>query len=66
MKLYIEVWTLLNHGGIGIEYIVEASFKTRSRTTASLELGHLADFLQSKGWFLPEDVLNTRLIMERY
>jgi hypothetical protein len=66
MELYIEVWTLLNHGETGIEYIVEASFKTKSRTTASLELGHLADFLQNKGWFLPEGVLKTRLIMERY
>ncbi|PKY01195.1 hypothetical protein P168DRAFT_307052 [Aspergillus campestris IBT 28561] len=66
MKLYVEVWPLLNLGETGIEYFVEASFKTKSHTTASLELGHLADFLQKKGWFLPEDVLKTRLIMERY
>lgn len=66
MKLYLEVWPLLNLEGTGIEYIVEASFKTKSRTTASLELGNLADFLQTNGWFLPEDVLKTRLIMERY
>ncbi|GAB1210283.1 hypothetical protein APSETT445_009074 [Aspergillus pseudonomiae] len=66
MKLYLEVWALLNDGGTGIEYIVEASFKTKSRETASLELDNLAAFLQNRGWFLPEDVLKTQLIMERY
>lgn len=66
MKLYIEVWLFLNLAGTGIEYIVEASFKTKSHTTASCEQSSLAAFLQENGWFLPQDVLKTQLIMERY
>ncbi|KAL2844501.1 hypothetical protein BJY01DRAFT_235267 [Aspergillus pseudoustus] len=66
MKLYLEVWPLLNLEGTGIEYIVETSFKTKNRTTASLEQGNLAVLLQEKGWFLPQDSLKTQLIMERY
>jgi hypothetical protein len=45
MPLYLEVWPLLNFAGTGIEYIVEASFKTKSRTTASVEQSSLAAYL---------------------
>jgi hypothetical protein len=66
MPLYLEVWPLLNPGCTGIEYIVEASFKTKNRTTASVERCNLIAYLQSKDWFLAQDSLKTQLIMERY
>jgi hypothetical protein len=66
MPLYIEVWPLLNSEGTGIEYIVEASFKTKDRATASTEQKELAAYLESNGWFLAKDSLKTQLIMERY
>lgn len=66
MPLYIEVWPILKSEGTGIEYIIEASFKTENRTTASVELRNLVAKLKSEDWFLPEDSLKTQLIMERY
>ncbi|KAJ5906996.1 uncharacterized protein N7473_003912 [Penicillium subrubescens] len=66
MQLYFETWPLLNSTGTGIEYIVEASFKTTSRMTASVEQTNLAAYLESQGWLLAEDSLKTQLIMERY
>jgi hypothetical protein len=66
MTLYLEVWPILNSGGTGIEYIIEVSFKTKNRTTASDELYNLVTYLQGKGWFLAQDSLKTQLIMERY
>ncbi|EFM09658.1 conserved hypothetical protein [Paenibacillus curdlanolyticus YK9] len=66
MQLYIEVWPILNAAGTGTEYIVEASFKTTSATTASAKHDELITYLQSKGWFLAQDSLKTQLIMDRY
>ncbi|KAJ5581360.1 hypothetical protein N7450_007661 [Penicillium hetheringtonii] len=66
MPLYIEIWPLLNSEGTGIEYIVEASFKTKDRVTASTEQKELAACLESNGWFIAKDSLKTSLIMERY
>ncbi|OGE47115.1 hypothetical protein PENARI_c062G10349 [Penicillium arizonense] len=66
MPLHLEVWPLLNPGGTGIEYIVEASFKTKDRTTASVERSNLVACLQSKDWLLEQDSLKTQLVMERY
>lgn len=66
LELYVEVWPIRNAVGTGIEYVVEASFKTASRTTASSKQESLIAFLQSKGWFLEQDSLKTQLIMERY
>ena len=66
LKLYIEVWPIIDAAGTGTEYIVEASFKTTSRTTASSKHDGLINFLQDKGWFLAQDSLKTQLIMERY
>ncbi|KAF2418774.1 hypothetical protein EJ08DRAFT_49793 [Tothia fuscella] len=66
MQIYIEVWPLKNAAGTGIEYLVEASFKTTSRTTASSQHDALITFLQGKGWFLAQDSLKTALIMQRY
>jgi hypothetical protein len=66
MRLYIEVWPIKDAAGTGTEYIVEASFKTESRTTASAKHDELMAFLQTKGWFLAQDSLKTSLIMERY
>ena len=66
-KLYIEVWPVKNSlAETGTDYIVEASFKAKSRTTASNKHGELIAYLQGKGWLLAEDSLKTTLIMERY
>ncbi|KAB8199100.1 hypothetical protein BDV34DRAFT_233374 [Aspergillus parasiticus] len=61
IPLYLEVWPLLNLSGTGIDYIVEASFKTENRDTASIERTNLAAFLEYKGWFLA-DLLNHLLM----
>jgi hypothetical protein len=66
MQLYIQVWHIHNCTGTRVEYIVEASFKTMDRTTASTEHDILISYLQDKGWLLEEDLLRTQLIMERY
>jgi hypothetical protein len=66
LKLYIEVWPIKDAAGTGIEYIVESSFKTKERETASSKHDELMAFLEDRGWFLPEDSLKTQLIMDRY
>ncbi|WP_336790036.1 hypothetical protein [Paenibacillus sp. MMO-177] len=66
MKLYIEVWPIKNAAGTGTEYVVEASFKTHSATSASAKHNELAAYLKSKGWLLAQDSLKTQLIMDRY
>ncbi|KAH7133966.1 hypothetical protein EDB81DRAFT_886776 [Dactylonectria macrodidyma] len=66
MRLYIEVWPILDCAGTGFDYLVEASFKTEKSTTASTKHDSFISYLQGKGWFLPEDSLKTQLIMERY
>ncbi|KAL3248614.1 hypothetical protein ABHI18_011968 [Aspergillus niger] len=68
LELYLEVWPLVNSEGTGIEHIVEASFKTKDRGTASLERRNLVKFLSlpERNWFLSQDSLKTELIMERY
>ncbi|KAJ5329856.1 hypothetical protein N7452_010246 [Penicillium brevicompactum] len=66
LKLYLEVWPLRNSTGTGIEHFVEASFKTNSETTASVEQSNLVAFLKSKDWLLEQDSSMTKLIMARY
>lgn len=66
LQLYIEVWPIKNAAGTGTEYVVEASFKTTSQTTASTKHDELITYLQGKGWFLAQDSLKTQLIMDRY
>lgn len=66
MTLYIEVWPILNAYGTGTDYIVEASFKTKSETTASAKHDELQAYLIARGWFVAEDSLKTQLIMDRY
>ncbi|KAK0735156.1 hypothetical protein B0T26DRAFT_737580 [Lasiosphaeria miniovina] len=66
LELYIEVWPIRDAAGTGIEYVVEASFKTGSRTTASAKHDSLIAYLQGQGWFLAQDSLKTQLIMDRY
>ncbi|MDD9271234.1 hypothetical protein ACFPES_29790 [Paenibacillus sp. GCM10023248] len=65
-QLYIEVWPIRNAAGTGTEYIVEASFKTKSESEASTKHDELIAYLQAKGWFLPQDSLKTQLMMDRY
>ncbi|KAF5261265.1 hypothetical protein FOXYS1_8051 [Fusarium oxysporum] len=66
MRLFIEVWPIGKRGSTEIDYIVEASFKTESRITASAMHDRFISFLQDKGWFLCKDSLKTQLIMDRY
>lgn len=66
LELFVEVWPIRNSAGTGIEYIVEASFKTANRADASLQHDNLIAFVQERGWFLEQDSLKTQLIMERY
>ncbi|MFZ2999861.1 MAG: hypothetical protein WA071_06010 [Undibacterium umbellatum] len=66
MTLYIEVWPILNQAGTGTDYIVEASFKSKSAATASVKHDELQAYLISRGWFVAEDSLKTQLIMDRY
>jgi hypothetical protein len=67
MRLYLEVWRLIKpKGGTEIEYIVEASFKTKSRQIAADEQSRLASHLEERDWFLAQESLKTQLIMERY
>ncbi|KAF9766232.1 hypothetical protein IL306_001385 [Fusarium sp. DS 682] len=66
MRLYIEVWPIGKRGSTEIDYLVEASFKTESRMTASAKHDSFISFLQDKGWFLCKDSLKTQLIMDRY
>ncbi|KFY57778.1 hypothetical protein V496_06325 [Pseudogymnoascus sp. VKM F-4515 (FW-2607)] len=65
-KLYIEIWPIKDAAGTGIEYLVEASFKTNSRTDASKMRDDLIAILQGKEWFLPQDSQKTQLIMDHY
>ncbi|RKK92165.1 hypothetical protein BFJ68_g15989 [Fusarium oxysporum] len=66
MRLYIEVWPIGKRASTEIDYLVEASFKTESRMTASAKHDSFISYLQDKGWFLCKDSLKTQLIMERY
>ncbi|PYH87060.1 hypothetical protein BO82DRAFT_1989 [Aspergillus uvarum CBS 121591] len=63
MRLYLEVWPIRDRAG---RDIVEASFKTESRETASKKKIKLMELLQSANCFLAEDSAKTQLIMENY
>lgn len=65
-KLYIEVWRIRNAKNTDFEYIVEASFKTKSHTKASSGHKDLVAYLQDKGYLLLQESDKTRLILERY
>ncbi|AJY77668.1 hypothetical protein VN24_11530 [Paenibacillus beijingensis] len=64
--IYIEVWKIINESGSGYDYVVEASFKTSSRTDASAGIAQLETALTQQGWFLPTDELKTQMILDRY
>ncbi|CAJ0544331.1 Ff.00g035630.m01.CDS01 [Fusarium sp. VM40] len=65
-RIYLEVWTLRNAQGTGYENLVEASLKTETHMDAFQKQASLISYLQGEGWFLEQDSLRTRLIMERY
>lgn len=66
-KLYIEVWPIrVSKDDATLVPIVEASFKTPDFKKALEGHAKLIKFVQDKGWFLAEDSLKTKLIMERY
>ncbi|KAH8805400.1 hypothetical protein F5884DRAFT_799214 [Xylogone sp. PMI_703] len=64
--LDIEIWPIENSSGTGIEYLVEASFKTDDLDSASTGRDQLMEFLQNKGWFLAEGVSKEDLVLENY
>ncbi|OSZ99866.1 hypothetical protein A9Z42_0007220 [Trichoderma parareesei] len=66
LELDIEVWPIENSSGTGIEYLVEASFKTDDFDTASTLRDQLITLLQNNGWFLAESVSKEDLVMENY
>ncbi|KAM0257088.1 hypothetical protein ACHAQJ_004552 [Trichoderma viride] len=66
VELDIEVWPIENSSGTGIEYIVEASFKTSNYTFASTGRNQLISLLQNEGWFLAESLSKEDLVMENY
>lgn len=49
-----------------LEPIIEASFKAPDLENALTGHAKLMKLLQDRGWFLAEDALKTKLIMERY
>lgn len=66
VELDIEVWPIENASGTGIEYLVEASFKTDNYTFASDGRTELIALFQNEGWFLAESVSKEDLVMENY
>ncbi|MEK8132596.1 hypothetical protein WMW72_32410 [Paenibacillus filicis] len=66
IKTYIEIWPIKNASGTGYDYTVEASFKVATETDAANSSSQLFTFLQSQGWFLPQDALKTSTILQRY
>lgn len=65
-KIYIEVWEILEVDGSGYDRIVEASFKTDSRTEAASLKTQLQNELTTQSWFSPTDELKTQMILDRY
>lgn len=65
-KLTLEVWPIRNSEGTGTENLIEISFKTNDRQSATLLRSELMNTLEANGWLLPVDGLKTRLILERY
>ena len=66
-EIDIEVWTLPPATGSGTERIVEISFKKKDYDEgAKAKRKQLRDMLQDKGWLLKEDVLKTKLILDRF
>lgn len=66
VELDIEVWPIENSSGTGIDYIVEASFKTDNYTFASAGRDELITLLQNESWFLAESLSKEDLVMENY
>ncbi|MDP4095726.1 hypothetical protein OIN60_02840 [Paenibacillus sp. P96] len=65
-ELTLEVWPIRNSEGTGIENLIEISFKTDDRETATRLRSKLMDTLTANNWLLPVDGLKTQLILERY
>ncbi|KAH8647768.1 hypothetical protein BX600DRAFT_475832 [Xylariales sp. PMI_506] len=66
VELDIEIWPIENSAGTGIDYLVEASFKTDNYTFASTGRDQLIEYLQDEGWFLAEGNSKEALVMANY
>ncbi|GKZ39353.1 hypothetical protein AbraIFM66950_000167 [Aspergillus brasiliensis] len=65
-QLDLEVWPFVNSSNSKTDYMVEVSFKTNNRASASYKQRKLIDELKSKGWLVDEDVSKTEAILEVY
>lgn len=65
-KVFIEVWPIRNDTNTGMEYLVEASFKTKRHEEATELRQKFVTYLEGKHWLFPKDVPKTDLIMKRY
>jgi len=67
LKIFVEVWPIRkSKTDATLVPIVEASFKADDLRAALEGRAKLVDLVQKRGWFLDEDSLKTRLIMDRY
>ncbi|CAK7230091.1 hypothetical protein SBRCBS47491_007469 [Sporothrix bragantina] len=66
VELDIEIWPIENSAGTGIDYLVEASFKTDNYTFASVGRTQLQTLLTSKGWFLDASNSKEALVLANY
>ncbi|KAL1889889.1 hypothetical protein Sste5346_008613 [Sporothrix stenoceras] len=66
VELDIEIWPIENSAGTGIDYLVEASFKTDNYTFAADGQTQLIDLLTSKGWFLDASNSKEALVLANY
>ncbi|CAK7200711.1 hypothetical protein SEUCBS139899_003410 [Sporothrix eucalyptigena] len=66
VELDIEIWPIENSAGTGIDYLVEASFKTDNYTFADVGRTQLQDLLTSKGWFLDASNSKEALVLANY
>ena len=66
-ELFLEVWPIRKSTeDASLEPIVEASFKANNMKQALEGKAKLEKTLETEGWFLPEDSLKTKLVMDRY
>ncbi|CAK7242831.1 MAG: hypothetical protein STHCBS139747_004333 [Sporothrix thermara] len=66
VELDIEIWPIQNAAGTGIDYLVEASFKTDDYAFAAEARTELQALLTSKGWFLNASQSKQALVLANY
>jgi hypothetical protein len=64
--LSFEVWLIKTGPGPGYEPVVELSFKEAKQAKAADYRDKLRDFVRDQQWLIGNDVLKTKMILERY